>query len=229
MDKGGRGRDKGRMVFDEGSIKPAPTTSRASADERIHPPYKIATLVAAAAQEGLPAATLLDGTGLDAAALNDAEVKTSSRQFALACRNALAAGASPALPFRMGQAMRVSSYGMYGFALLTFKTAREGMQFAQRFHRLAAPTFTLSLQEQGDEAAWVFGDLLGLDATSALHRFLIEFQLVLQTSLAHDIWQDEVRPSLVTLPFPSTSWSAASGSATPPAPSCATRGFAPCT
>ena len=68
MDKGGRGRDKGRMVFDEGSIKPAPTTSRASADERIHPPYKIATLVAAAAQEGLPAATLLDGTGLDAAA-----------------------------------------------------------------------------------------------------------------------------------------------------------------
>ena len=199
MDKGGRGRDKGRMVFDEGSIKPAPTTSRASADERIHPPYKIATLVAAAAQEGLPAATLLDGTGLDAAALNDVEVKTSSRQVALACRNALAAGASPALPFRMGQAMRVSSYGMYGFALLTFKTAREGMQFAQRFHRLAAPTFTLSLQEQGDEAAWVFGDLLGLDATSALHRFLIEFQLVLQTSLAHDIWQDEVRPSLVTL------------------------------
>jgi hypothetical protein len=97
------------MVFDEGSIKPAPTTSRASADERIHPPYKIATLVAAAAQEGLPAATLLDGTGLDAAALNDAEVKTSSRQFALACRNALAAGASPALPFRMGQAMRVST------------------------------------------------------------------------------------------------------------------------
>ena len=110
MDKGGRGRDKGRMVFDEGSIKPAPTTSRASADERIHPPYKIATLVAAAAQEGLPAATLLDGTGLDAAALNDAEVKTSSRQFALACRNALAAGASPALPFRMGQAMRCLLY-----------------------------------------------------------------------------------------------------------------------
>ena len=50
------------MVFDEGR-SPAPTTSRASADERIHPPYKIATLVAAATQEGLPAATLLDGTG----------------------------------------------------------------------------------------------------------------------------------------------------------------------
>ncbi len=48
--------------------------------------------------------------------------------------------ASPALPFRMGRRMRVSAYGMYGFALLTFRTAREGMQFAQRFHRLAVPT-----------------------------------------------------------------------------------------
>jgi AraC-like DNA-binding protein len=95
--------------------------------------------------------------------------------------------------------MRVSSYGMYGFALLTFKTAREGMQFAQRFHRLAAPTFTLSLQERGDEASWVFGDLLGLDSAGPLHRFLIEFQLALQTSLAQDIWQDRVRASLITL------------------------------
>ena len=101
MDKGGRGRDKGRMVFDEGSIKPAPTTSRASADERIHPPYKIATLVAAAAQEGLPAATLLDGTGLDAAALNE-KVTKPARIWALV------SGAPPISLIRQNQASPAS-------------------------------------------------------------------------------------------------------------------------
>lgn len=165
---------------------------RAAADERIHPPYKIANLVAAAADEGLDAAALLDGTGLDVASLDDAERKTSSRQFALACRNAIALGASAELPFRMGQRMRVSAYGMYGFALLTFRTAREGMQFAQRFHRLAVPTFRLTLHEHDGVAAWVYGDLLGLDPAGELHRFLLEYQIALQASLARDIWPDVI-------------------------------------
>lgn len=173
-------------------LKPARATPRAAADERIHPPYKIANLVAAAAEEGLDAGALLDGTGLDAAALEDAERKTSSRQFALACRNAIALGASPELPFRMGQRMRVSAYGMYGFALLTFRTAREGMAFAQRFHRLAVPTFRLSLQEDGGVASWVYDDLLGLDPAGELHRFLLEYQIALQASLARDIWPDVI-------------------------------------
>lgn len=173
-------------------LKPAGATPRAAADERIHPPTKIANLVAAAAEEGLDAVALLDGTGLDVAALADAERKTSSRQFALACRNAIALGASPELPFRMGQRTRVSAYGMYGFALLTFRTAREGMQFAQRFHRLAVPTFRLALQERDGVASWEYADLLGLDPAGELHRFLLEYQIALQASLARDIWPDVI-------------------------------------
>jgi AraC-like DNA-binding protein len=169
------------------------------ADERIHPPYKIATLVAAAQADGLSPAVLLAGTGLSAASLDDAEVKTSSRQFVAACANALAAGAPPDLPFRMGAMMRVSSYGLYGFALLTCRTAREGMQFAQRFHRLAAPTFRLRLSEAGGHAAWTYADLLGLDPGSDLHRFLMAFQLALQVSLARDLWPAGLAPDQVTL------------------------------
>lgn len=175
---------------------------RLQADERIHPPYKIATLVAAAQAEGLSADTLLAGTGLCAAELADDEVRTSSRQFVLACANALAAGASPELPFRMGAAMRVSSYGLYGFALLTCQTARECMLFAQRFHRLAAPTFHLSLSESDGQAAWTFSNLLGLDEGSALYHFLLAFQLALQMSLARDIWPGGFAPDRITLRQP---------------------------
>ena len=199
MDRPGLPHDNRRHDPGVRMTKPDGAPGRASPDERIHPPYKIATLVAAAAQEGLHPVALLDGTGLPVSALDDAESKTSSRQFALACRNALALGASPELPFRMGSMMRVSAYGMYGFALLTFRTAREGMQFAQRFHRLAVPTFTLSLQEADGVGRWIFGDLLGLDPAGDLHRFLLEFQLSLQMSLAQDIWSDLVQPTGATL------------------------------
>ena len=109
----------------------ARSAASAAADERIHPPYKIATLVQAAAAEGLGAGALLVGTGLTSAALADAEVRTSSRQFALACANAIALGASPELPFRMGMQVRVSHYGLYGYALLTCRTVREGLGFDQ--------------------------------------------------------------------------------------------------
>jgi AraC-like DNA-binding protein len=177
----------------------APGRGPTQADERIHPPYKIATLVAAAQDDGLSPAVLLAGTGLGAASLEDAEVKTSSRQFVAACANALAAGAPPDLPFRMGALMRVSSYGLYGFALLTCRTAREGMQFAQRFHRLAAPTFRLRLSEAGGRATWTYDDLLGLDPGSRLHRFLMAFQLALQVSLARDIWPHGLTPERVML------------------------------
>lgn len=44
-------------------LKPTRTTPRAAADERIHPPYKVANLGAATAEEGLDAKALLDGTG----------------------------------------------------------------------------------------------------------------------------------------------------------------------
>lgn len=170
-----------------------------SADERLHPPYKIATLVAAAAEEGLAAATLLAGTGLTPAALADPEVRTSSRQFVQACANALAAGASAELPFRMGMRVRASHYGLYGYAMLTCRTVREGMVFAQRFHRLAAPTFRIALTEARGVACWTFGDLLGLAPGTPLHAFLVAFQLALQVSMARDLWPDAMRPDEVLL------------------------------
>lgn len=157
-------------------------------DARVFPPYKIASLVRACADEGLAAAAVLADTGLDAAALDDPDTRTSIGQFVGACRNALRRGVSAELPFRMGGAIRASSYGLYGYAMLTARTARDAFRFAQRFHRLATPVFRLRLVDGDGEAGWDLDDALGLDPADPLHRFLVELQLSLHVSLGRDIW-----------------------------------------
>jgi len=162
-------------------------------DACVHAPYKIELLVRTAREEGLAAAALLAGTELKSADLANTRTRTSTRQFALACRNALELGASPALPFRMGARIRLSSYGLYGYAMLTSATVRDAFRFSVRYHGLTTPTWRMNMHEAGGEAVWTFHDRLGLDVDDPLYRFLYEFQLSAHRSLARDLW-DETPP-----------------------------------
>lgn len=162
----------------------------AAIDACIHAPYKIAMLVRAAQEEGLRSEDVLAGTGLRAADMDDPDTRTSTRQFVLACRNAIELGASPELPFRMGSQVRLSSYGLYGYAMLTSATVREAFQFAVRYHRLTTPTWRMSMHEEGGESVWRFRDLLGLALDDPLYRFLYELQLSAHKSLGKDFFVD---------------------------------------
>jgi len=168
------------------------TTDRTdgSIDARVHPPHKIALLVRTGHIEGLDAAALLAGTELEPADLDNADARTSARQFVQACRNALELGASPALPFRMGAQVRLSTYGLYGYAMLTSATVRDAFRFSVRYHSLTTPTWRMDMREANGEATWTFRDRLGLDVDDSLYRFLYELQLSAHKSLAKDLWEE---------------------------------------
>ena len=161
-----------------------------SVDARVHAPHKIALLVRTGHEEGLDATALLAGTDLAPADLDNPDARTSTRQFLLACRNALELGASPSLPFRMGAQVRLPSYGLYGYAMLTSRTVRDAMRFALRYHGLSTPTWRIDMREADGEATWTFRDRLGLAVDDALYRFLYELQLSAQKSLGMDLWDD---------------------------------------
>ena len=112
--------------------------SDGSVDARMRAPNKIALLVRASQEEGLDAAALLAGTELEPPDLENPNTRTSTRQFVLACRNALEIGASPALPFRIGAQVRLSSYGLYGYAMLTSASVRESGGVARSIMRATA-------------------------------------------------------------------------------------------
>ena len=69
-------------------------------------------------------------------------------------RNAAHPSTDTTLPFRIGAGMLVTAYGMYGFAILCSPDFRKTMDFAKRYHALAAPLAAIEFREIGDIAIW---------------------------------------------------------------------------
>jgi len=160
---------------------------RISFDDRIYAPYKVATLVDTVAEMGIGAQTVLAGTGLAPEDLRSPSVKTSVRQLIQACRNVIRLGPEPDTAFRVGLRMHISSYGMYGYALLCSETLRDVTELAVKYHRLATPTVAMSFREEDGEAVWSFEDIVDLDPGDPLYRFMVEFQFGIHTVLGRDV------------------------------------------
>ena len=150
-------------------------------------PYKLASLVDAAADQDIGAAEVLAGTGLKMQQLRDPDHKTSIAHLLRAARNALDAGAEPRIAFSAGGRMNISSYGMYGYALLCCDTLKDVTQLAVKYHRLATPVMHLSFHEEGDEGVWTFEDGVGLELDDPLYRFFVEFQFAVHKTLGTDL------------------------------------------
>jgi len=160
---------------------------RLSFDDKIYVPYKVATLVDTVAQMDIGAEAVLAGTGLKPADLRSPSVKTSVRQLIQACRNVIRARPAPDTAFRVGLRMHISSYGMYGYALLCCETLRDVTQLAVKYHRLATPTVVMSFREEDGEAVWSFDNVVDLDPGDPLYRFMVEFQFGIHTVLGRDV------------------------------------------
>jgi AraC-like DNA-binding protein len=143
--------------------------------------------VDAAADQDIDAAKVLAGTGLKVRQLRDPNHKTSIDQLLRAARNVLDAGAEPRIAFSAGSRMNISSYGMYGYALLCCDTLRQVTQLAVKYHPLATPVQRLSFREDGEEGVWTLEDDVGLEPDSALYRFFVEFQFAVHKTLGTDL------------------------------------------
>lgn len=168
-------------------------------------PVKLAAVVAALADEGVPASELLAGSGLSEADLLNPDTLTSSAQLYEALQRAVLACEQPGLGLRIGTRLRVTGYGMYGYALLCAPTMRAGLELAMRYHALANPLVPLQSREEGDTLAWLFPTarelhLPGLGAR--LHRVLIEMQMAIHLTLARDVMGAWCLPSRVAMAGP---------------------------
>lgn len=183
----------------------SPQSAPAGWHELRYSPVKLAAVVAAVAEEGVPAAQLLAGSGLTEADLFNPDTLTSSAQLYETLQRAVLASDQPGLGLRIGTRLRVTGYGMYGYALLCAPTMRAGLELAMRYHALANPLVPLRSREDGDTLAWLFPTahelhLPGLGAQ--LHRVLIEMQMTIHLTLARDVMGAWCLPSRVLLSGP---------------------------
>jgi AraC-like DNA-binding protein len=163
--------------------------SAAAAGKKRYAPSKLAVLMDVAKELGLPAAAVLAGTGLDAAALQDPFTLTSPSQFLHAASNVVRMPRGHEAGIRIGARLHATCYGMYGYALLCSESMRHVFDFGVRFHQLANGMLQVKWFEQEGLATWLLPSydailLRGVDET--LYRFLVDLQFGVHVTLFKD-------------------------------------------
>lgn len=115
--------------------------------------------VAYGEEQGLSAAQCLKGSGIDVSMLQQAEVTIERNQELQVVHNLCAALDNPALHgLAMGQRYHLSSYGVWGFALLSSPTFRDAVGLGLRYLDLTFAFVGIQLQEQDGQASLLIDD-----------------------------------------------------------------------
>ena len=154
----------------------------------IYPAHKLAAVVNASIQAGAKAPALLSGSRLTEQQLLSAATRISYAQLAVVFRNALRLSPDPTFALRAGQAMRVTSYGMYGYALMSSPSHAEALDFAAKYHRVMGPVAHMSVSVGEEEVVFTYLPLLSHDPADALYRACVEFVLASQLTLERDLY-----------------------------------------
>jgi AraC-like DNA-binding protein len=152
----------------------------------VYPIVKVSIVVERLAEEGVRVDLALAGVGIAPEDLQSSQSRVSITQVLECYRNALPLTRDPQFAYHAGLRFHLSSYGLYGFAMLSSPSFRETLAFAVRYHRLATPLGDLSVGEDADRAWWSMAPLAHPLVDTDLYRFLVDLHCGILTSLHRD-------------------------------------------
>ncbi len=166
--------------------------------DRVYPAAKC-TIVAKALQEALPEQANRTLVRRHASSHRPAHVSVDD--ILQLYRHAAARTRFP-FAYKTGLQFHVSTFGMYGFAILSSTDFRQALRFALRYHQLATPLAELSFEEKSPLAAWKVVPLPDPAVTVELYRFLVELQFGIIVSLHRDVMGASFAPVAIDLTYP---------------------------
>lgn len=157
--------------------------------EKVYAPAKILTVLQALFDSGVAAGDALVGTDLSLEEVRDPGARTSVQQLLDVGRHAVRLSSLPGLGLIAGQRLHVTSYGLYGYAMLCADTMRNGLEMSLKYHGLGTPVMPISLLAEGDRAILQLPTrdevgLLGLGPEE--YGFFLDMQFALQATLLKD-------------------------------------------
>jgi AraC-like DNA-binding protein len=171
------------------------------AEERLYPAQKIAVLRDALAREGIPVGQVLATVGLSEQNVADPATRVSLTQIITFYRAAIRLSSDPMFPHHIGLQFHMSTYAMYGFAMLSSTDFRQTMRFAERYHELAAPLVDHTFAEEDGLGVWTFTPKPHPQMEPSLYRQVVEMYFGIQTSLHRDVMGAEFMPSELRVTF----------------------------
>lgn len=172
------------------------------ADQRAFATNKLVAVVEMLKKEGISAEQALGGIPIPPAVLQDTATRMSVRHLLAGYRNAATLSGDPDFALNLGNSVQITSYGIYGFAMLSCPTHHATIDFALRYHELTCASANLGFrQEDSGEAAWTVRPVDEALDDSRLCRFVIELNAATIVALARDIVAPEYNPLWVRFAF----------------------------
>ncbi|WP_210340436.1 AraC family transcriptional regulator [Bradyrhizobium sp. CCBAU 51753] len=152
--------------------------------------------------QGVATDAILRGVNITLEDVHSPQARISLTQLMTVCQNALRLSNDRHLPYRIGASIHISTYGMYGYALLCCPDFRKAMEFAMRYHALAAPLAAINFSEDKSSGRWSIEPNLPAMADPALYRLVTEMQIGIHISLMRDVMGPGFAPSEIKLAYP---------------------------
>lgn len=130
-----------------------------------------ALLVEMLVEKGVLLPELLAGTEIRLETLKSLDGRLTARQYRALIENALRLYSDPALAFKFGFQLKLSTHGFLGFAAMSAATLGEALQLAVKYCRTRFDFFSLDIFEQGDKVILQVDELLSMGPSTA---FLLE-------------------------------------------------------
>jgi AraC-like DNA-binding protein len=156
-------------------------------NEKLYPVVKIAMVVDALKDEGVSPKDALAGIRVSETQLGSPAARISANDVIQSYCNAIRLSRNPHFAYQTGLRFHVSTYGMYGFAILSSTDFRRTMAFAVEYHQLAAPLVDVQSSEQNKVAVWTMSPFPFPQVDAPLYKFIVELQAGVHMSLHRDI------------------------------------------
>ena len=164
------------------------------------PPTSVLMLVDLGVDLGVPATASLAGTGLAEAALRETGTEVTARQEQVVVGNLLAATDGRGhLGLEAGSRFHLTSFGFWGFALVSSPTLGAAIRLALQYLDLTYAWSHFDLRRTGDEARLV---LTAPDVPEPLRRFTIERDLAVTATLQQELFSAQIQVRRLVLSFP---------------------------
>lgn len=177
-------------------------------DEKVYSVFKIGKIVDCLKAEGVPLQATLEGIRISEAELTSPLTKVSANQIVQSYRNALKFSRNPGFAVDVGSQFHVSSFGIYGLALLSSSDFRQTVAFAVQYYQLTAPLVEITFEEQSGRAAWSMKELPFKQLDAALRDFIVELQFSALLCAHRDVMGPDFHLLQVQLNAKRPPWSA---------------------
>jgi AraC-like DNA-binding protein len=169
--------------------------------DRLFPTTKLAPLLEQMQASGIATTPALRAAGLRRDDVALPSTRVSIDQVLAFYQAILEAAPGPRFAFQAGLRFHVTTYGMYGFAMLSSANYRQALEIAVQYHRLSTPLIHCSFQEHLGRGCWTIDPIPHPAMVGALYEFVVELHCGIFVGLHRDVMDHDFEVTTVGLTF----------------------------